>query len=100
MQKPVHSTHCVRCCRCTHHVPQRKWAETSGVHGMERDVVNVVPDFLTHWLGVPEVLAGLTGHWSTGERLDMDKVRNPNLAPISMKLPGIRSFHLAHLDHI
>ena len=44
------------------------------MHGMERDVVNVVPDFLTHWLGVPEVLAGLTGHWSTGEQLAMDKV--------------------------
>jgi len=57
-----------------HMLGQRKWAETSGLMGLERDALNLVPDLLSHWLGVPAVLASLSGHWSTGEKLSDSQV--------------------------
>jgi len=47
----------------------RKWSETSGVSGMEWDCLNLVPDFMMQWLGVPHVLQSLSQHWSSGQRL-------------------------------
>merc|ERR1719376_1890104 len=40
-----------------HMLGRRKWAETSGVTGLEFDVVNLMSDLLSHWLSVPSVLA-------------------------------------------
>jgi len=47
----------------------RKWVETSGRTGVEWDALNMVPNLLTHWISVPQVLQSLSCHWSTGEQL-------------------------------
>ena len=33
------------------------------------DVLGVVPDFMSRWLYVPHVMAGLSRHWSSGQPL-------------------------------
>jgi len=57
-----------------HMLGRRKWAETSGVTGLEFDVVNLMSDLLSHWLSVPSVLASLSGHWSTGAQLNHEEI--------------------------
>ena len=47
----------------------RKWSELSGKTGLEWDCLSVVQDFLMQWLCVPQVLQGLSQHWSSGEKL-------------------------------
>jgi oligopeptidase A len=61
--------------KATQHIlAANKWTETSGRLGMEWDALNLVPDFLAHWLSVPRILTGLSSHWSSGERLSSDQV--------------------------
>jgi len=57
-----------------HMLAANKWSETSGRLGMEWDALNVIPDFLAHWLSIPGFLTGLSSHWSTGERLTQEQV--------------------------
>eukprot|EP00092_Neocalanus_flemingeri_P019582 GFUD01021214.1.p1 GENE.GFUD01021214.1~~GFUD01021214.1.p1 ORF type:complete len:771 (+),score=230.50 GFUD01021214.1:151-2463(+) len=57
-----------------HMLAARKWSETSGKTGLEWDCLNVVPDFLMQWLMVPQVMQGMSQHWSSGERLSGGQV--------------------------
>jgi len=52
-----------------HMLAARKWSELSGKTGLEWDCLSVVQDFLMQWLCVPQVLQGLSQHWSSGEKL-------------------------------
>jgi len=51
-----------------------KWAETSSPLGLEWDALSLVPDFLSHWMSVPQVLSSLSGHWSSGARLPQEQI--------------------------
>lgn len=46
-----------------------KWGDLAGRTALERDVIDFAGMFMTHWLYVPEIIRGLSGHWSTNEPL-------------------------------
>ena len=51
-----------------HFLARRKWSEVSG-RTVEWDCLHLVPELLTLWLTVPQVLQSLSQHWSSGEKL-------------------------------
>jgi len=59
-----------------HTLGAKKWSETSGKAGLEWDCLGVVPEFLVHWMGIPDVLQKVSQHWNTGEQLSSAQVVN------------------------
>lgn len=52
-----------------HMLSANQYSELSGTSGVEWDALNVVPDFMSHWLYVPHVMTAMSSQWSTGEKM-------------------------------